>query len=634
MSGINSLAGKILDIDLSESRISDLPTDRYCDGVLGGIGIAVEAMLERIEAGTRPFDAENLITFSAGVLVGTSSPSACRTTIASMNVLTGGYGSASAAGYFAPELKYAGYDNIFVTGKSSGPVYLFISDDHVEIRDAKHLWGKTTWDTEDLIREELFDGSIQVLSIGPAGENLVSAANVMVSRNRSASRCGLGAIMGSKNLKAIAVRGSGMIHAAQPESFVRCCGKFSEQLTSTKTAAMLRRYGTPASFPQWNAIGNLPGRNFQTNQLSDAGAQNFTPGQLKEKVIQKNFGCFSCSIHCTQLNRVKSGKFKGTAGEKLECQAFWDFGAKLGIDSIEAVVKGSTLCAELGLDMNNATGAISFAMECYQRGLISDADTGGLKLEWGNEDVIVELLHQIAHQKGIGPLLKDGALAAAKIVGNGSEAFAMHVKGQDLAEEFRGLVGWALGIMVSERGGAHTTGAPLAERYTISPERSEELFGISTASDAMAYDGKAELVIYYQRFHAALEALGTCFFSSNWIGSEMLGPRDYTTLYNLAMGTDLSVNDLMMAGERIHTMQKLFNIKHRGFSREEDTPQDRMFDVPPKKTRRKIGLDRQKWSKLLDDYYALHGWDVETGYPRAEGLRKLGIGRHEAILER
>lgn len=629
----NPTTGKILDVNLCEGLTEQTPTERYSEGVLGGIGVAVQALLERVDAGVRPLDPENMITFNAGVLVGTSSPSACRTTIASMNVLTGGYGSASAAGYFAPELKYAGFDSIFVSGKASRPVFLFVSDGKAEILDASHLWGKTTWDTEDLIRQQFGDQSIQVLSIGPAGENLVSAANVMVCRNRSASRCGLGAIMGSKNLKAIAVRGSGIIQVAQPESFVRCCGRHSGHLASTNTATMLRRYGTPASFPQWNEIGNLPGKNFQTNRLTEKGALSFTPELLEEKVIQKNFGCFSCSIHCTQLNSIKSGKFKGTSGEKLECQAFWDFGAKLGVETIEAVVKGSTLCAELGLDMNNATGAISFAMECYQRGLITERDTNGLKLEWGDEEVIVELLHQIAHVRGIGSLLKDGAVAAAKTIGNDSEKFAMHVKGQDLAEEFRGLVGWALGIMVSERGGAHTTGAPLAERYSVSPERSQELFGISTASDPMAYEGKAELVVYYQRFHSALEALGTCFFSSNWIGAEMLGPEDYVTLYNLAMGSNISVDDLMMAGERIHTLQKLFNIKHRGFSREEDVPQDRMFEVPPNQTNTKIGLDRGKWSKLLDDYYALHDWDVKTGYPRPECLSRLGLEVHQGILD-
>ena len=222
-------------MNLSEDLIEQIPTERYSDGVLGGIGVAVQALLERVDAGVRPLDPENMITFNAGVLVGTSSPSACRTTIVSMNVLTGGYGSASAAGYFAPELKYAGFDSIFVSGKADHPIFLFISDGKAEILDASHLWGKTTWDTEDLIRQQFGDQSIQVLSIGPAGENLVSAANVMVCRNRSASRCGLGAIMGSKNLKAIAVRGK-WHHSG------RAAGKFCSLLRAAFRAPGVDKY--------------------------------------------------------------------------------------------------------------------------------------------------------------------------------------------------------------------------------------------------------------------------------------------------------------------------------------------------------------------------------------------------------
>lgn len=632
MSNDTSLAGTILDIDLTRRTVRRLRTADHTDGVLGGLGIAVKALLDRIPQGVHPLDPENLITFSAGVLVGTAAPSACRTTIASMNVLTGGYGSASAAGFFAPELKYAGYDNIFVTGRAERPVYLYICDDRVELRDAEFLWGRTTWETEDLIWERNGDPSLQVLSIGPAGENQVAAANIMVSRYRSASRCGLGAIMGSKNLKAIAVRGSGTIHVAQPDSFVRCSGKYAAQVNSTLTATMLRRFGTPASFPKWNKIGNLPGRNYQATTLTEAASGNLTPETLKDQALRKNVGCFACSIQCTQSFNVKSGQFGGTAAEKLECQAFWDFGAKVGLESVEAVIKGSTLCGELGLDMSNATGCISWAMECYQKGLITREDAGGLDLSWGNTDAVLDLLKQIAHQRGLGPLLKNGALAAARKLGKGSEAFAMNIKGQDLAEEFRGLVGWALGIMVSERGGAHTTGAPLAERYSISPEKSKEMFGVTSAADPMAYDGKAEIVVYYQRFHAALEALGSCFFSSNWIGSDLLGPADYVTLYNLAMGTDISVDDMMRAGERIHTMQKLFNVKHAKFTRQDDVPQDRMFEVPASSASFRIGLERDKWNKMLDTYYTLHRWDVNTGIPRPEALSSLGLENYAGIL--
>ena len=628
------VAGSILDVDLTAGQASVLPSERYSDGVLGGAGMAISAMLERIPEGTRPFDPKNLMVFSAGLLVGTPAPGACRTHVAAMNALTGGYGAASAGGFFAPELKYAGFDAIFVSGRAVRPVYLFIEDGQVEIRDAGFLAGLTTGETEDAIHAAHDDASIQVLCIGPAGESMAAAATIIVSRFRSASRCGLGAVMGSKNLKAIAVRGSGSIRVAQPDSYVRLCGRLAGRLDDATTVKMLRRFGTPASFPQWNKIGNLPGRNYQTTTLSEAGAQALTPARLHKEAILRGFGCFACPIRCTQATRLSEGKFAGTRGEKLECQAFWDFGAKVGAESVAAVVKASALCGELGLDMNNASGAISWAMECHQRGLLSRDEAGGLDLSWGNEDTIVELLHQMARNTGLGALLKDGAKAAAARLGRGSEAFAMHVKGQDLAEEFRGLVGWALGIMVSERGGAHTTGAPLAERYSISPERSLELFGTEAAADPMSYEGKAELVVYYQRFHAAMEALGSCFFASNWLGADLLGPEDYLALINLACGTEMTREEFLTAGERIHTLQKLFNLRHTAHARADDVPQPRMFEVPESSRQFRIGLDRDRWEALLDSYYDLHGWDRTTTAPRRQALDALGLGQYAGIAER
>ena len=625
--------GKIIDIDLTKRTIVIVPTKTYSEGVIGGLGIAIRAMHDRIPAGTGPLDPDTMITFNAGVLVGTCAPSACRTHIASLNALTGGYGSASAAGFFGPELKYAGYDNIFVRGRASNLVYLYISDEIVELRDAGFLMQMSTWDTEDALKETLEDDTLQILGIGPAGENQVRSANIVVNRFRSASRCGLGAVMGSKNLKAIAVRGTGGVQVAQPEDFVRACGRLSEKLRANTTVKMLRRFGTPASFPQWNKIGNLPGRNYQTTTLTEEGAKNHTPARLHKEAIERNFGCFACPVHCSQFNRLKSGKYAGTAGEKLECQAFWDFGAKLGMETVGAVVKSSNLCGQLGLDINNVTGSISWAMECFQRGLLTTEDTGGLDLSWGNDDAILTLIEQIAYQRGFGRLFKDGTMQAARTLGKGSDKYVMHVKGQDLAEEYRALVGWALGIVVSERGGGHTTGAPLAERYSISPERSKELFGVGTASDGLEYQGKAEIVVYYQRFHAVLEALGACFFTSNWLGAELLGPEDYLAVLNLAMGTDMALDEFLEAGERIHTLQKLFNLKHRPHGRADDVPQDRMFEVPETSRQFEIGLDREKWDRLLDDYYDLHNWDRATGVPSAQALSDLGLGQYGGIVE-
>jgi aldehyde:ferredoxin oxidoreductase len=231
----------------------------------------------------------------------------------------------------------------------------------------------------------------------------------------------------------------------------------------------------------------------------------------------------------------------------------------------------------------------------------------------------------MARKEGFGELLAKGSREAAKIIGQGSEQFAVHIKGQELAEELRAFKGWALGVTVAERGGAHTTGAPLTERMDISESLSRKLFGVSTASEPDSYEGKAQLVIYYQRFHAVLEALGVCFFSSNWMGPHMLGPEDYTLLYNLATGQNLTAEDLMTMGEKIHNMSKVFNMRHAGFSRQDDFPPERLLNEPTTGTQPGMRLDRTKWSAMLDEYYKLHGWDKETGQPKKETLLKLGL---------
>ncbi len=620
-----SIGGKILTVDLSNQGISEEPTTGYSNRFLGGMGINLWKLLQEVPQGASPQDPDNMIAFGAGVLVGTIAPAACRLSIASKNPFTGGLGAANAGGFFAPELKYAGFDHIFIKGRAGKPVYLFIDDETVSIEDASFLWGHTTWETEDLLRERIGERNVQMLTIGPAGENTVSAACIVVSRSRAAARCGLGAVMGSKNLKAIVVRGSGGIEIADPEGFTEACREMTRKIMRAEGAKKLRTYGTPVSFLRWNSQSALPTRNFQETQMDPEKAEKISHLVLKENHIQKGFGCFSCPILCSQYQKVKDGPYAGLEGEKIECQNLWDFGAKLGMDDAPAILKASALCTQLGLDIDNASGAISWAFECFQRGLLTEKETDGVQLRWGDHETILELLRKTAFREGFGALLAKGSHEASRIIGRGSERYAVHVKGQELAEELRAFKGWALGVTVAARGGAHTMGAPLTERMTLSESLSEELFGVATASVPEAYEGKAKLVAYYERFHAILDGLGMCYFTSNWMGPEFLAPKDYVRLYNLATGGHLTDTEFMMMGERIHTLGKVFNARHTDFSRKDDFPPERLFKEPTTGSQKEHSLDESKWSDMLDEYYDLHGWDREKGLPKEETLVALGL---------
>jgi aldehyde:ferredoxin oxidoreductase len=619
------LGGKILKIDLSNKLITTEPTQNYSDRFLGGIGINLWHLLADLEKDVAAFDPENVIAFGAGTLTGTLAPTACRVVVNSKNIFTGGLGSASAGGFFSSVLKYAGYDNIIVSGKSEKPAYLYIHNDSVSIEDASFVWGRSTWETEERLGKHLSDRQLEILSIGPAGENQVPAANVVVNRSRSASRCGLGAVMGSKNLKAIVVKGTGGIKVADPQGFMEACREMTQKILKTETTRKLREYGTPISFAKWNEQSALPTLNFQSTQMDLDKAQGLSVDILKQNHIQKNFGCFACPMHCSQYLATTEGPYAGTSGEKIECQNLWDFGTKLGIDNLAAIIKASAICFELGLDINNATGAISWAFECYQKGILTDEDTDGLQLSWGDHEVVIALLKKIAHKQGFGALLAKGSREAAQIIGKGSEQFAIHIKGQELAEELRAFKAWALGITVAERGGAHTTGAPLTERMDISESLSLELFGVRTASIPDTYEGKAQLVVYYQRFHAVLEALGICFFSSNWMGPHMLGPKDYTLLYNVATGKNMTEQELMKMGEKIHTMSRVFNLRNTDDGREADFPPERLLVTPSTGTKSGMRLDRTQWSAMLDEYYELHGWDKQSGRPHQKTLAELDL---------
>lgn len=622
---VHAYASKILRVDLSSGKIATEPTMKYVKRFLGGRGINQWILYKEVKPGISPFDPANVLIFGTGVLVGTAAPAACRCTVDSKNVFTGGVGSANSGGHFGPELKFAGYDHVVIQGRSRLPCYLWIDDDKVETKNAQHLWGKTTWENDDTIREELGDDDIQIASIGPAGENLVSAACIINNGARAAARCGLGAVMGSKNLKAIAVRGTGEISVAKPEKFMQLVEELLEKIINNDCMKDYIKWGTTFLPKIYNDSGNSAVRNFQDGYWEPEKLEKISEEKI-DKFSKGRLSCFGCPIGGSHYFKVDSGKFRGTEGEGFEYNSLSNFGCRVDVDYLPAIIKAHVLCSQYGLDVDNASGAIAWAMECYERGILKKEDVDGLNLEWGNYDAVLELLEKIALRKGFGDLLAEGSKKASQKVGKGSEKYSMNVKGQELWESLRASKGWSLGTIVSPRGGGHLRGNPLTEFLKISPEEGERIFGVSTAGDGKAYEGKAKLVIYFENFKAVVDCLNICYIVTQWSSPDLLDLEDLAKMLSLATGRQTTVAELITIGERVHNVEKAFNVRE-GMTRKDDMPPERFFAEPiksgPEKGER---LQKDKFGKMLDEYYELRGWDKDTGLPTKAKLEELDLG--------
>jgi aldehyde:ferredoxin oxidoreductase len=622
---IYAYAGKVLRVDLSKRRITTEATKTYASRFLGGRGINQCILYRESEKGISPFDPATRLIFGTGVLLGTPVPGACRYSVDSKNVFTGGVGSGNSGGHFGPELKFAGYDHVVIQGRSRRPCYLWIDDGNVEIKDARHLWGQTTWETEDGIRQELKDEDIQIASIGPAGENLVRAACIINNGARAIGRCGLGAVMGSKNLKAVAVRGSQSIEVANSQEFMKLIEELLERLMNNSAVKNLMLWGTTFHAEKNNELSGNPVRNFQDGYWEPERAQKIGSEMLMKEYAVRRLACFACPVACSHYLKVSKGKFKGTKGEGFETDTLKDFGYKLDIDYLPAIIKAHILCSQYGLDVDNTAGVIAWAFECYEKGILTNRDTQGLELDWGNFESALELIRKMALREGIGDLLAEGSVIASKRIGKGSERYSMNIKGQELYEPLRTLgIGWALGVIVSPLGGGHLRGAPLTERMSISPQEGEKFFGVPTAGNRKTYEGKAKLVVYFENFKAVVDSLGICYNLTQWSSPYLPGPKELAKLFSAATGWRITAKEMLEMGERIHNIEKAFNVRE-GMTRKDDWPPERFFE--PVKSGPGSGehLDKEKLEKLLDEYYMLRGWNPETGIPTKLKLKELGL---------
>ena len=620
---------RLAKIHLSEDTIDIERVSTLGPSVLGGRGLNHWLLLKELPRGTLPLSSDNIIAFGTGLLVGTDAPGAVRINVASKNPLGGGIASASAGGDFSRTMRLAGIDHLLLYGRAKEPVYILLDDGKIEIKSAKHLWGKTTKETISHLEEEL-GKEAQVACIGPAGEKRSLTACILFTGGRAVGRGGLGAVLGSKNVKAIVVKGTGKISVENNVEFGQAVEAATKKVISSELLQLLQVYGTVA----YGAVEMAPTRVSPARNYQRAEPEYRPHLEDYRRYNVGTTGPEGCPMRCGQAYKINDGKYAGTYVEKCEGNSLEDFGFRLDISDPAAVIKAHELCQLYGLDVDKASGVIAWAFECYERGILTKDDTDGLELEWGNENAVITLIEKIGARSGFGDILADGCKQASLKVGKGSERYCIQIKGEELEEAIRPYKGWALGVVVSERAGGHTRGAPLTEFGDIPSELAQKIWGIENASDPTSYDGKAQLVAYYERFHAVLDSVGMCYFMSNWMEPSLLEPNDLAELITAATGWKVTSDSLMQIGERIHTLGKLFNQTYAGFGRAEDYPPERLM-TEPVDSGPFAGelLDRKSWDKMLDEYYSLHEWDVETGHVTKEVLKKNGLDKLVSLLE-
>ncbi len=593
--------GKILRVNLTDGTAkSEALNENFARQFIGARGLGTKYFVEEVDAGVDPLSPENKVIFMTGPITGTFASSGGRYNVVTKGPLNGTIAASNSGGTFGPELKFAGWDGIIIEGRAQNPVYLWIYNDQVELRPAGDLWGQDVSTCTDLLKE-LTDEEAKVACIGPAGENLVKFACIINEYHRAAGRSGVGAVMGSKKLKAVVVRGTGGIVVENPQAFMEVSRDARKKLKDHPvTGQGLAAYGTNILVNILNEHGGLPVKNFSEAAVFP-NAEKISGEYQAEKYLVRNKGCFGCPIGCGRVTNIPKGPFK-SAGEGPEYEATWTFGANLAIDDFEAVSKANFLCNELGLDPITLGGTISCATEMVEKGIIprSIAD-----LRWGDGAMLVEMARKTAYREGFGDELAEGSYRLADKYGY--PELSMSVKKQELpAYDPRGQQGIGLNYATSNRGGCHVRG------YMTSPE----VLGIPEKVDPDATEGKAALLKIFQDLTALCDACGMCLFTTFALGLPEIAAQIRT-----ATGLNITDEEYLLAGERIWNLERLFNIK-AGFTRKDDTLPPRLLHEPMKDGPHKgrvVELDQ-----MLPEYYRLRGWDDE-GVPTAEKLQELGL---------
>jgi aldehyde:ferredoxin oxidoreductase len=620
--------GNILFIDLSTRKSYLENTNKYIT-YIGGRGINQRILFDSVSENTDPLDSQNPILLGSGPFVGTLVPGASRLAVDFKNVLNNGIGSGNSGSHFAAEMKYAGYDNIIITGQSKKPAYIFIHNQKIYFRDATELWGLNTWETENQIRIKEDDSQIKTLCIGLAGENLVKFSVLVADKGRFVGYGGGGALFGSKKLKAIAIRGTLPLKVAYPEELFRKAINFNKKIINKSKAVQNHRKGgtlLPYTIPGENrphAVRNMSDGFWPNDKIQQISREKID----KQYTIRKN-SCFNCPMYCSNIYQINGKYFEG-----FQANSFRSFASNVDCSSLPDVINAHALTNLYGLDGDHTSNIIAWAIECYENGILTKEDTDNLELTWGNGKAIIKLVEKIAYRRGFGDILANGIYEAMNIIGRGSSKYAVLVKKNALMEAaMRSHKAWALGILTSAKGGGHLRGAPIQEMQNILPSVSKELFGLGDISLPTSYQNKAALVIWQENYKAILDCLGLCALMSMWTDVNIYRLDDIKEFYYLVTGEDVSIDKFKEIGSRINNLERSFNLLHAGFDRKDDLPPTKLTEIPVSQgTYQGERLEINQWNQLLDEYYQIHGWNIESGRPTREVLAALDL---EDVIEK
>jgi aldehyde:ferredoxin oxidoreductase len=602
---MNGYGGNILRVNLSTGTVTREPTPvEVARDFIGGRGFGIYFLLKEVPKGADPLGPENKLIISSGPISGMMIPGGGKCDWTTKAPLTGGYASASMGGHFTAEMRYAGLDSIILEGASPRPVYLFIDDDKVELRDAADLWGKATFEVEKQFKEKLGE-EFQVAVIGIGGENLVPYACINHDYGRQAGRGGVGAVMGSKKVKAIVLHGTKSIPVADMDAYRKAGMALYKACKDAEGLKDWTRYGTTIVVSWCDEVGALPTRNFSAGSFEDG--KNLYGPVMREKIVITDKGCFGCPSPCGKYSRNK--KYNSYV-EGPEYETIGLMGANLGIDDIEAVAQANLLCDNLGIDTISAGNAIGWAMECYEKGILTKKDTDGLDLKFGNVEATFVLIEKIARREGLGALLAEGVKKAAMKVGKGSEKFAIQVKGMEQsAYATHNATAMLLAYMTCDVGAHHNRSWAITYDLQVGREK--------------VVPEKVARVIWLQNFRPMFDVLGGCRLQ--WV--ELGIDRDlYVPALEAITGIHRSWEDLDKVGERIWNLTRLYWMReNEGFGREWDLPSPRFYEEPPKSGATKGQITTfEDVNILLDMYYEQRGW-TSDGQPKPETIESLGL---------
>ncbi len=615
---------KILRVDLTNGKIeTETLSEDFYRLYPGGKALAGHILLNELPPHTDPFAPENVLVFANGLLTGAPISTATRYIVSARSPLTGGYGESEAGGFWGPELKMAGWEAIVVKGKASKPVYLWINGDQVEIRSAEHLWGQMAAEVQEAIRSELGDAKIRVLQIGPAGENLVRYAGITNDLRHFNGRNGLGAVMGSKNLRAIAVRGTQRYQALayDAQTLLGIGGKLAKSVKENPLSWDLQDRGTPGLVEPLNTGGILPTRNFRQGAFENMD-------EVKWEVYEKELltarrTCYACAVRCKREVTV-DGRESAYGGPEYETVGA--FGPNCGVGDIHAIAKANELCNAYMLDSISCGVTIAFAMECFEHGLLTLEDTGGLDLRFGNAEAMLEMIGRIARREGLGDLLAEGSKRAAEKIGGEAPFFAMQVKGQELAmHEPRGKYNVGMGYAISEIGADHLVVAhdsAFARPDTIQLKSAAPLGIMSALPPRSLGEEKMEMFYILEKWGSLEKVVGYCFFGP--APRSFIPVEDVLLSINAATGWNLTMEQALQIGERATNMARIFNLRE-GFSRKDDTLPERLFQPLENGALQGQAMPRDEFEQSLTILYGKKGWHPQTGIPSPEKLRQLGL---------